>query len=43
MTIMAISVSPIGTGSTGVGGFVADALRVIERRIDDRRDVPATI
>ena len=31
MAIMAISVSPIGTGSTGVGGFVADALRVIER------------
>lgn len=31
MAIMAISVSPIGTGSTGVGDFVADALRVVER------------
>lgn len=31
MAIMAISVSPIGTGSTGVGEFVADALRVIQR------------
>lgn len=31
MAIMAISVSPVGTGSTGVGDFVADALRVIER------------
>lgn len=31
MAIMAISVSPIGTGSTGVGDFVADALRVIDR------------
>ena len=30
MAIMAISVTPIGTGSTSVGGFVADALRVIE-------------
>lgn len=31
MAIMAISVTPIGTGSTSVGGFVVDALRVIER------------
>jgi len=28
---MAISVTPIGTGSTGVGEFVAEAVRVIER------------
>jgi len=28
---MAISVTPIGTGSTGVGEFVAGALSVIER------------
>ena len=31
MAIMAISVTPIGTGATGVGEFVAEALRVIER------------
>jgi uncharacterized protein (TIGR00106 family) len=31
MAIMAISVTPIGTASTGVGDFVADAVRVIER------------
>jgi uncharacterized protein (TIGR00106 family) len=31
MAIMAISVTPVGTGSTGVGDFVAEALRVIER------------
>lgn len=31
MAIMAISVTPVGTGSTGVGEFVAEALRVIER------------
>lgn len=31
MAIMAISVTPIGTASTGVGEFVAEALRVIER------------
>jgi uncharacterized protein (TIGR00106 family) len=30
MAIMAISVTPIGTASTGVGDFVADAVRVIE-------------
>lgn len=30
MAIMAISVTPIGTGSTSVGGYVADALRVID-------------
>ncbi|HKX16454.1 MAG TPA: hypothetical protein VJT33_00385 [bacterium] len=34
MAIMAISVSPIGTGSTGVGDFVADALRVVERTME---------
>jgi uncharacterized protein (TIGR00106 family) len=28
---MAISVTPIGTGATGVGEFVAEAVRVIER------------
>jgi uncharacterized protein (TIGR00106 family) len=31
VAIMAISVTPIGTGSTGVGEFVATALGVIER------------
>lgn len=31
MAIMAISVTPIGTGATGVGEFVAEAVRVIER------------
>lgn len=31
MAIMAISVTPIGTGSTGVGEFVAEAVRVIAR------------
>ena len=31
MAIMAISVTPIGTGSTGVGEFVAEAVRVIDR------------
>ncbi len=31
MAILAISVTPIGTGSTSVGEYVADALRVIER------------
>ncbi|HEV2358954.1 MAG TPA: MTH1187 family thiamine-binding protein [bacterium] len=31
MAIMAISVTPIGTASTGVGEFVAEAVRVIER------------
>jgi len=31
VAIMAISVTPVGTGSTGVGEFVAEALRVIER------------
>jgi uncharacterized protein (TIGR00106 family) len=31
MAILAISVTPIGTGSPGVGEYVADALRVIER------------
>jgi uncharacterized protein (TIGR00106 family) len=31
MAVMAISVTPIGTGSTGVGEFVAEAMRVIER------------
>jgi uncharacterized protein (TIGR00106 family) len=31
MAILAISVTPVGTGSTGVGEYVADALRVIER------------
>jgi uncharacterized protein (TIGR00106 family) len=30
MAIMAISVTPIGTASTGVGDFVAEAVRVIE-------------
>jgi uncharacterized protein (TIGR00106 family) len=31
MAILAISVTPIGTGSPSVGEYVADALRVIER------------
>jgi uncharacterized protein (TIGR00106 family) len=31
MAIMAISVTPVGTGSTGVGEYVAEAVRVIER------------
>ncbi|TMI86547.1 MAG: MTH1187 family thiamine-binding protein [Bacillati bacterium ANGP1] len=31
MAIMALSVTPIGTGSPSVGDYVADALRVIER------------
>ena len=31
MAIMALSVTPIGTGSTSVGDYVADALRVVER------------
>jgi uncharacterized protein (TIGR00106 family) len=31
VAIMAISVTPVGTGSTGVGEFVAIALGVIER------------
>jgi uncharacterized protein (TIGR00106 family) len=31
MAIMAISVTPIGTATTGVGEFVAEAVRVIER------------
>ena len=31
MAIMALSVAPIGTESTSVGDYVADALRVIER------------
>ena len=31
MAIMAISVTPIGTASTGVGEYVAEALQVIER------------
>ena len=31
VAIMALSVSPIGTESTSVGEYVADALRVIER------------
>ena len=30
MAILAISVTPIGTGSPSVGEYVADALRVIE-------------
>ncbi len=31
MAILAISVTPIGTGSPSVGAYVADALRVIEQ------------
>jgi uncharacterized protein (TIGR00106 family) len=31
MAIMAISVTPVGTGSPGVGEYVAEAVRVIER------------
>jgi uncharacterized protein (TIGR00106 family) len=31
MAILAISVTPIGTGSPSVGEYVADSLRVIER------------
>lgn len=31
MAILAISVTPIGTGSPGVGEYVADAVRIIER------------
>ena len=31
VAIVAISVTPIGTGSPSVGEYVADALRVIER------------
>ncbi len=31
MAILAISVTPIGTGTPSVGAYVADALRVIER------------
>lgn len=31
MALMAISVTPIGTGSPSVGAYVADALGVIER------------
>ncbi|HKV45285.1 MAG TPA: MTH1187 family thiamine-binding protein [bacterium] len=31
MAILAISVTPIGTGSPSVGAYVADALGVIER------------
>lgn len=31
MAILAISVTPIGTGSSSVGEYVADALRVIQR------------
>jgi uncharacterized protein (TIGR00106 family) len=31
MAIMAISVTPVGTASTGVGDFVAEAVRVIRR------------
>ena len=30
MAIMAVSVAPIGTGSTSVGGYVAEAVRVVE-------------
>lgn len=31
MAIMAISVTPIGTGSPGVGEYVAEAVRMIKR------------
>lgn len=31
MAIVALSVTPIGTGSTSVGEYVAEAVRVIER------------
>ncbi|HYM90416.1 MAG TPA: MTH1187 family thiamine-binding protein [bacterium] len=31
MAILAISVTPIGTGTPSVGAYVADALRVIEQ------------
>ena len=30
MAIMALSVTPIGTGSTSAGGYVAEAVRVVE-------------
>ena len=31
MAILAISVTPIGTGSSSVGQYVAEAVRVVER------------
>jgi uncharacterized protein YqgV (UPF0045/DUF77 family) len=41
---MAISVTPVGTGSAGVGEFVATALGVIEGSgLRNRRDAPSTI
>jgi uncharacterized protein YqgV (UPF0045/DUF77 family) len=44
VAIMAISVTSVGTGSTGVGEFVATALGVIERSgLRNRRDAPSTI